>query len=99
MFTFRCHRTYINDLKPYARSVCKIDEVQALELLGRSPYVKRDPETRHTQGTLLNKGYCLVDVRHGCAFFVYNHDGKYWLYTAEAEPALKELGLTLAPER
>lgn len=41
MFAFKCHRTYINDCR-WARQLCAVDEVEAYELLRRSPYVKRD---------------------------------------------------------
>jgi len=101
MFTFKCHGTYINDLKPPAQYLSTIAEEDVIQLLDYSPYAQRAPEPpgEHSQGTLLNKGYALVNVRHGCAIFVYNYDGKYALYTAEAEPALKALGLTLVPER
>lgn len=90
MFAFKCHHTYINDCR-WARQLCAVDEVEAYELLRRSPYVKRDDPD--TQGTMLNKGFCLVEVRDGCAILVYNHDGRYYLYTAPAAEALAALNL------
>ena len=83
MFVFNPHGEYLR--APWATRLTQINNEEAINFLSRSVYVQRVTHDQGPEKPLLNKGWCLVEFRNGCAFLVYNHDGQYFLYTAPAE--------------
>lgn len=93
MFHYKIHGEYLSD-KKWARPLCRLQDVDVVHLLGRSPYTKATG-SRTASSLMLNKGFCLAEVREGCAFLIYNIDGVHWLYTAPAQTALEALAKRL----
>jgi len=89
MTTYAAHGFYIHDLRGFHECFSGITVESAEECLRCSPY------TRHCPGEelLSNKGFTLVLVDCGLAYFIYNSDGRYSFWVASEEDALDALRL------
>lgn len=60
-------------------------------MLAESPYIKTREGGYHAYGLMLNKGFAVVSAADGIATIVYNHDGRFSVWTADVEKLKKAL--------
>lgn len=94
--TYLPHGEYLHDFRDCAELVRgqEIDGEKAREMLAASPHVKVRDVGYSAYGLMLNKGFAVVNESDGVATIVNNHDGRFTLWTADAEKLKKALRVT-----
>lgn len=82
--TYAAHGFYIHDLHGFYECCSGVTEESVEELLRRSPHTWVIPGDE----LLCNKGFALVLVDCGLAYFIYNSDGRYSFWVAAEEDTL-----------
>lgn len=84
---FHAHGTYINDRQHHVwQRRSRISPVMAYAMLQAASELGLVSGTaRDCSNMLINKGFCIVGQSHENCTAVYNHDGRWYIYTCDAE--------------